>query len=297
MINVDRLIKDARKRYKDDGVTLSLPTRNHSHSSYTRASSLGLCPLMAARQKLATPSDYPKMADDEDRDWLMDHGNYVAPMVQIPLLYYASITEGISFQPELPFEDATLEVAGRLDGLLTQGNEKAVIEIKDTEGKTARSVGEPTLRYVWQTLVYMKAFNVPQGAIVTVSKWTWTVWDLLPVGKGYQVSRKGTPYAPKWGENWNNPKTINDLNFHAEVQKYRDYLEDEKKRPFRELPVPIQDPLNDPMGWLCVWQDKPTTRTPMGTVQPNCQWCKSCHGLEDKTYKTFKLDGEIRLKE
>lgn len=293
---------------------MTLPQRDHVSSPYVRASSMGLCPLQGAYEKLSVAPDLPRIKENEDTHWLMDHGSYVAEMVQESLMYYAMVHTGFAFEPEHPFIDDTLQVAGRLDGILDvaefrdglYSSESCVIEIKDTEGKKARSVGEPTLRYAYQTLLYMLVTGIKQGAIVTVSKWTWTVWDLVPVGKGFVIMRNGEPYhsvVKNW-VNWNTPEQLNFHEVKKELARQHNYLYQVNlmQRALKEDPTfdvkpkaPF-DPFNDDMSWLCTWQDKPTSRTPEGTAQPNCAWCKSCHGLEDRTYKTERVGDRIQLK-
>lgn len=311
MINVKSIIEQARRRYKQDGVTLHLPFRSHIESLYPRASSLGLCPLQSAYQKARTPSDYGTF---EANEWLMDHGNYVAPMIQLPLMYWAMVNETVAFQPEVPFIDHSHKVAGRLDGLLTvitemfdtttgEGyrNDRCVIEIKDTEGKAMRSVGEPNLRYAYQTMVYMLVTGISQGTIITCSKWDYNVWNLQEEDKGFRVyNEAGLPYFPAYGYNWNTPYDLNFDKVKEELVSLNQYLDMVKAinngSEVKPIP-PITDPLNDPMGWLCLRKENPTSKKKDGWARPNCQWCKQCHGLEDKFYPTIKLGDKIAFKE
>lgn len=319
-MDVKSIIEAARRRYRQDGVVLHLPHRDHVESPYPRASSLGLCPLQSAYQKAKTPADYKVFSENT---WLMDHGNYVAPMVQLPLMYWAMTQETFAFEPEKPFISHEHQVAGRLDGLLThivqmsdtetgEGylNERCVIEIKDTEGKAMRSVGEPTLRYGLQTLVYMMVFDVSQGAVVTCSKWDYAVWTLRQEDKGYRFyDEADLPYFPSYGANWNTPQFLSLEAVKAELKvlnRYLDYAKSQQVGVVHEgdaLPTPklvlppIADPLNDPMGWLCLRKENPTSRKKEGWARPNCLWCKHCHGLEDQFYTTVKNGDKIAFKE
>lgn len=309
MIDVKRTIEQARQRYREDGVTLHLPSRNHVESVYPRASSLGLCPLQSAYQKAKIKPDYATFSEN---NWLMDHGNYVAPMVQLPLMYWAMVNDDTSFQPEVPFISHEYRVAGRLDGLLSEVWDEqpyyCVIEIKDTEGKAMRSVGEPTLRYGLQTLVYMMVMGISQGAVVTCSKWDYSVWNLQQEDKGFRFyDEDHVPYSPSYGYNWNTPAHLNFDSLKTELNLLNEYLNAVRPgTPAVIAPIlegdgkiipPIVDPLNDSMGWLCLRKENPNSKKKEGWARPNCLWCQRCHGLEDKFYTTIKDGDQIKFKD
>lgn len=292
MINVDQIIQWARKRYDDDGVTLTLPFQNREPSSPThiRPSSVGLCPLKAAYDKAGRKPDYDTDGDGT-QTWIMSHGLYVAPMIQLPLMWWAMQNQQVTFTPEVVVKAPLWgkNISGRADGVLEVGNERCVLEIKDTEGKKLRSVGEPTLRYVWQTLLYMKLLGISQGAIITVGKWGYTVWDLLPTDGGYRVfDKKGNPYQPLYGGDWNTTSIIRDTELNNVLQQHYDLLLKVNQHPGQVQPPPL-DPLNGDLSWLCTSQwEKPTEKKPTGKAFPNCCYALSCHGMKDQMYRTKK---------
>jgi len=304
VIDVRSVILEARRLYRLSGTRLNLPTREHvSSPSDIRPNSLGLCALKAAYEKAGTPSDYPNAPEDDTTFWIMEHGNYVAPMIQEPLMHYAMVSE-VAFVPEAPVKANVLgyNISGRADGLLSADGQSCVIEIKDTEGKAARSVGEPQLRYVWQTLVYMLALSIPQGAIITVGKWGWHVWDIVPRDHGYIVLDKdGNPYRPLYGDQWNNPGRINVQALRGLLNEHDAYMK--AVHSVSGYPIPPIDPLNGDMRWLCVhhWELPKITKGEMveGRLSPSCPFAKRCHGFEDRNYATIKnpITNDIVLKE
>lgn len=294
------MIRRARLAYRQSGAKIHLPTRDRTApNTLVRASSLGLCPLQAAYQKLEIKPDLADVADNPDKAWLMDHGNYVAPMVQEALMWYAMSEIGYAFEAEKPFTNTVLGVSGRLDGLLTYSAglepQKCVIEIKDTEGKANRSIGEPQLRYALQLLVYMLSTGCDQGAIVCVSKWTWTTWTMRPINRGYMIfDDHDRPYTPAYGTNWNVAYDLTEARLLEELDLQKKYMDTVAEHGKADPPY---DPFNDPMSWLCTWQEKPTARKKEGWAKPNCGYAKRCHGLDDKTYTTEKVDGRIQIKQ
>lgn len=283
-IPTTQIIEVALREYRKANAKLALPyyERQPSASNTLRPSSLGLCPLKAAFDKHNVEPDFPDktIQSDAGASWITSHGNYVAPMIQEPLMWFAMTSEKIAFQPELPVagEWRGFKVSGRIDGYLSHHLESCVVEIKNSEGKAARSKGEPQLRYVWQTLLYMQLLNVQQGAIVIANKWGYDVWDLLPQGERYVLSSKGVPYTPPYGVNWNEKITLEALEQELRLfERYNELVGRVKQEAsisgydnlYGTIKPPIEDPLNHPLGWLCVKQwERPTAKWMVGWSLP-----------------------------
>lgn len=288
-MDLKQLIDTAREEYK--GVKIHLPSRNReSYPDTIRPSSMDGCPLQHAYEKNKREPDFP---DYKPNTWLMEHGSYVAPMIQEPLMYYAMRHRDIAFEPEVPVTDLKLGVHGYADGILSMNGIDIIIEIKDTEGKERRSVGEPRLSHCLQALTYCLVEKKTFASIITCSKWNYALYHLLPVDDGKYILTKddGTTYQiPSYYDNWNTPEILSFGNVRKQIDDLKMWMDEEKKAYHYGLHVipPIQDPLNHPKGWLCVNHATKPTKTKNGMSFVNCPFAKTCHGLENEFNNTQK---------
>lgn len=300
------LIETAREEYA--GVTMHMPSEHYDRQRYgMHPSELGLCDLKSALQASGLPRDY-----EIDNEWLMSHGNYVAPMIQLPLMHYAMKHLGVAFSPEHIVEGAaeydgysTQPYQGKLDGLLMVDGQSYVVEIKDTEGMVKRSIGEPSLRYCLQVLAYklLIAGDHNPAFIITCSKWGYSVYELRWVGNGFMVyDQWGKAYMPPaYMGDWNNPTNLNYVEVIKRINKKQALIDNVRAATGRwQTDVikflvednKIADPLTDKeKGWLCVWHYDKATKTRGGEARPNCPFAQRCHGLENRVYTTQKTDG------
>lgn len=304
-MNLKSLIAEARSQYRASGVKLHLPHRDHvSTPGYVRLSALDGCPLQHAYEKLKVEPDFPELTPEGDpsKAWIMDHGNYVAPMIQEALMWWAMHNAFYGFAPEVPVISHELKAVGRIDGVLLHEElmigggtrtHKRILEIKDTEGVEKRSIGEPKLSYCLQALAYCLLTGIEHASIITVSKWGYNVYDLEPVSEGrYRLLfDDGTPYsAPVWMEGFNNTDTLSFDRVKQELQRLHDYMVDaDDERNLHPPVAPIQ-PVNDLKSWLCARVLDKGTKTRHRTIRPNCPWAGRCHGLQNKVYEVEKLD-------
>lgn len=305
MIRVSAIVPEAIDGYRRSGIKLTVPFQNYtpSPSNHIRPSSQGLCPLKAAYDKHRIPEDYPI-----DNSWLMNHGSYVEPMIQEPLMYHAMTNAGITYLPQKDFsgEIGGIPVSGRADGVLGLYNalrdevDECLVEIKDTEGQRKRSLPDPKLRYVWQMLCGMLILGISQGALILCSKWGYRVFDLLQRGDGYVLYEGDEVYTVPYGDNWNTPERLGKAGLETELLRYQEYNSAVGKLP-KSGPVldimkpPIEDPLNNSAGWECMSTIQKPTKTKIGLVAPNCPYCLRCHGLENKLYETKLVDKRTEI--
>lgn len=305
-MDLDKLITEARREYRKANVRLTVPQPPYqpSGTEYVRASSLGLCPLQHAYQKLKIEPDFPELTLEENTEsaWIVDHGSYVAPMIQEPLMWYAMTHGNYGFIPEYPVLSKEHHLSGRLDGLLWRESdgESYILEIKDAEGQQYRSIAEPKLQYALQTLAYMMVTGISRAFIITCSKWGWNSFEILPQGDGFRLWFRDKIWEPpSWQENFNTPDILNFETVKAKIDEARAYAGIVAQDSYGDqLPaelVPIPDPLNRPLGWLCVHHFDKAKRTKagketFGAAVPNCPFAKRCHGLENRVYQTRKTD-------
>lgn len=294
-MDMDSFIGIARREYYASGVRLALPQRPYTPSASTvaRPSALGGCLLQLAYEKTGTAPQLPALTPEQDsgKAWLMDHGNYVAQMVQEPLMYYAMTHPNVTFKPEVPINN--LGMAGAIDGILSVAGETYILEIKDTEGMMKRSVGEPRKSHALQVIAYMMMTGISLGYIVTCSKWNFHSYEVREVNpKQYMVfDNRGKQYAPaKWMPNWNTPGELNQQAVLDAVSKYQHFVE--RIQDGGTPPPPIQ-PLNEDNSFYCFWHHTKPTKTTgkLGEGEPNCPFARGCHGLENRTYKTKNKEG------
>jgi hypothetical protein len=293
------LIKTARTAYRRSNVKLTVPQPQYEPSGpdYIRLSALGLCVDQHGYEKLNVKPDYPRLTleENEEKNWITDHGSYVAPMVQEPLMWLAMTTPGITFWPEKPYLSDELHLSGRLDGLLEVDGVQYVLEIKDAEGQQSRSVGEPRPQYGLQTLGGQMMSNVRRGFIIIVSKWSWNVYQLREeYDQHYLIynERNEVWTPPKWVKNFNSPDF---LNYGTVKQVVADAQQAIASIAQAGTAPPPFDALNDPLSWQCFWHfDKPRAykngNSSDGEGRVNCPWAKRCQGLEDRVYKTRKTE-------
>lgn len=276
--------------------------------AYMRPSSLGMCALKHAYDKLGVEPDFPELTPEQNpaKAWLMDHGSYVAPMIQEALLYLNASEPEYSFSAEVPFVSNDYHLAGRLDGLLEVDGVQYVLEIKDTEGMVQRSVGEPKLAYALQLLSYMMVMGISHGFIITVSKWGFNCYEVRPEAWpgpsfGHAIyDQWGNRYEPPawFGADWNTPDVLNFDRVKAEIQKLSDTVETVQrlqKSTTQYSLAPITDPLNDPQGWLCFRTLDKGTKARNRLVTPNCPFAGRCHGVHNKEYEAVKVDGRYEF--
>lgn len=298
------LIERARSQYKTKKI--HLPEQHYDRQKYAmHPSELGYCDLKSALQASGLPPDY-----EMENEWLMDHGNYVAPMIQEPLMLYAMQHPDIAFIPEHIMEGAamwdgysTQMYQGKADGLLYYEGEPYILEIKDTEGVIKRSVGEPSIKYCMQSMAYklLADGSLNSSFIITCSKWGFSVYELRWVGTGFMLfDRWGKPYeVPAWSkEDWNTPAHLNYVEVIKAINKKQALIDRARAARERWAAVDIdelvfdnkiKDPLNDKeQGWLCVWHYDKGTKTRGGEAKPNCPFAKRCHGWENVTLLTQK---------
>lgn len=303
-IDLDTIIRLARRRYRKDGVRLSMPEQPYipSGTDYVRASSLGLCKTQAAYEKVGREPDFPELTIDgnDNKQWITDHGSYVAPMIQLPLMYLATVTPNISFIPELPFKNEDLKLVGRLDGLLTIGSTTVALEIKDAEGQQKRSIATPKYQYAIQTLAYMLHFGLSHSFIVTASKWGWGTYTIQPEGRGFRIyeSNGEVWQPPVWQTNFNNPDVLNFDTVKKHIEDMHQAIEQAKAGRIE----PALDPLNDDLSFLCMSQwEKPKAykngNKKDGEASPNCPFAGTCHGLRNRRYTTTIQDERICFEE
>lgn len=301
------LIETARQDYK--GYKVHLPEQYYDRAAYDmHPSEIGLCDLKSALTAARVNADY-----NVRNDWLLDHGNYVAPMIQEPLMLYAMKNSSIAFHPEAilvgngEYDGYSTQVyQGKADGLLTVDGVQYILEIKDTEGQIKRSVGEPSLRYAMQLLAYklLAGANHNPAFIITCSKWGHSVYELRWVGNGFMVyDQWGNIYQePAWANDWNNPSVLNYVEVIRKINKKQALIDLAKVARERwkssEIDLLVQqakvaDPLNDrEQGWLCMWHyDKPKSAKARGEARPNCEFAQRCHGFQNQVHVTKKADG------
>jgi hypothetical protein len=302
-------IAQVRLEYQASGEVIPLPNRGPhvSRADFVRLSSLKMCRRAHTFSKARTTPSNPAVLgeNDPDKAWLMDHGNYVAPMIQAPLYWKSARTLDMSFKPEEDVIDYELMAAGRMDGLLIwkpdgKHYEERVLEIKDTEGLAKRSVGEPKLSYAYQGLAACMIEEISHLSIITCSHWNYHVWNVVALGgrpeNGFQVQdRWGTPYVPliKREPNWNVPEMLNFDAVREEIRLLREDMEQFKRigsDPTKMVTPPIADPLNDPGCWQCVWKADKGTKKRAGMAEVNCEFAGYCHGLTNTTYPIEKVE-------
>lgn len=297
-MDLKSLIIEARTAYRKSGEKVTLPHREHVHTpGYVRLSALGNCALLHGFEKLGVEPDFPELTAEHDyrKAWLMDHGNYVAEMIQEALYWYMAKPEAkYGFSPELAISDDELKVVGRIDGILYDWEDtrkRHIIEIKDTEGIEKRSVGEPKLSYCLQALGYCMVTGISHASIVTVSKWGFNVYDLIPIEKGRYELRDENGYkyrGPSWMEDFNDPDTLSFARVKHEIEMLHANMM-AVEGGYTVVP-PIKDPLNHPQGWLCGRHAVKPTKTKQGVMYVNCPFAKRCHGWTKTSYNTEKTE-------
>lgn len=299
-----------------------------SNSDHVRPSALDKCPLRAALEKRhgseqATPPDYPHLFIDSQPSlvWLVNHGVYVAKMLQDAVEWYASQNTGIAASAEVSFSNDELGMTGAIDLMLTVDGETSVIEIKNRESPQYRSVGEPRLGDVLQMMSYVETMRVKQAYLVIVSRWGFNVYTLYQKDSLWFLSNRfymddetkavkflddGRGESSIFDADWNNGITMDDLkkrvanikSYYNKVDMYESLmgLSDTSDVNFPE--APIQDPYNNPDGWQCVRAvDKGTygrgskEGRPAKFV-PNCPWAFKCQGVHTEELKKKVKDDD-----
>lgn len=254
------------------------PPKPRLFLEYLHASSLGYCNLQKAYEVFKEEADYPSLLKENNsqKGWLLESGTRQAEKLQEAMLF--AYGAAVSIEHDLVYHAAS--IAGRCDILYTTpSGHKYVIELKDAEGQAYRSIGEPRYSYLTQVITYMNLSEATGGAIVTMSKWGFNVYDVVLEGNLWFVYFNGQRYSPfiKNRENWNVGVSLREVGelFEELSETYDDV------RNQRLITPPIVDPLNDDMGWLCVNQpEKPNRKTgKKGKAYANCPWVRRCHGL------------------
>jgi hypothetical protein len=308
MISIQQIISDAEFQYKPQETRMTIPVDvRSSHSDTIRPSALGKCPLAHAYSKAKVEGIYKVKDGNRGLQHLFKMGEYAAMLIQESLMYYAMRSAEVSFLPEVEFYDETLGIAGRADGVIEVNRgfgviERAVIEIKNTEGQQKRSIGPCSESYALQTIAYMIMGNFDKGYVVTTSKWKVVTYEIKrrkPLGSksGDQTRDSFIVYdedGEVYDKPWNNLESLSYAGVELSVGERKEYMTEVNNvvvsKDYSDDPdtipwpyPPIQDPLNHPDGWQCFWMfdkgrhKRPPLRAAKCTMK--CEYADKCHGV------------------
>lgn len=299
MTIIHQIISDAEFEYDPQETRMIIPVRNiRHHPDKVRASELDSCELKHAYSKRGVKGIPEVMDQNRSLKHLFKMGEYAAYLIQESLMYKALRNPHMSFMPEVDLHNDHMKLAGRADGVLKFNNTEWIVEIKNTEGKTKRSVGDCRYSYALQTIAYMLMAGIDNGVIITTSKWKVSTYEVRRQ-KQILKDQKNASFLI-YDENdeildktWNN---IDDLSYQSLMDKVDtrlnvmtdvsdwlvdlSYSEDEVAPPKR----PIEDPFNDPNGWQCFWKfdEGRHVRPPLRPAKAimNCPYADMCYGIK-----------------
>lgn len=284
-MDVHLVIDEALVAYYKSGKRQPIHSPRMSYPGYVRASSLGGCPLAGARQKLGFAPDLPDLLPGGTVQSIitLQAGEYAAMLYQEALLHCSTVTEGISVEVEVDLSDHQRKVSGRADAVVNG----AIIELKYTfEGKGVEP-GEPRESHAWQLMTYARARYgkldvMPEMYLVTIGKYAYKVYELRPDGEGYAFydTTEDAPLDQGYG-GWNQPANLNYDRLDETIDNAHEYMRWVKGYN-TQMVSPIENPLTDPQGWLCLKSTKDYKKN-TGTVTPNCAWALSCHGIRKES--------------
>jgi len=267
------------------------------HLELVHASQLGYCEIKSALEQNEVESDFPELEPRNNPNllWLFENGTRQAEKLQ-EAMKWKYPRNFIAEKHYFSIED---DLAGNSDGTYTDpyGN-KYIIELKDTEGMIHRSVGEPKRGYVLQTLAYMFLAQAAFGVIVTMSRWKFTIYDMVEEENGWVVYNQGRKYTPI-GEDWNTGITLQDLwEARNVVRAARDAVEDDRHHFDGAAPF---DPISGAMAFLCTrkiylpTKGGPRSEKKDGLHIANCPWAGRCQALTRNIATTLE-DGVLKIK-
>jgi len=286
-------LENVRHIYSLSGVDWPMPRKDRlHHPDKVRVSSLGTCPLKAALEKANAPKGVaegdPKRNPQLAR--VLDGGNYIAPMFQVPLMWFAAHNQGYAAGVEV---DLTGDLyAGRADAVVyfPDGTAK-LIDFKYSMKPRSQEPGEPRYSHGLQLLAYASLLGPCEMYLVSIGKSEFEVWQLRKEGEGYRFynDSTGLPYKePAYVKSeWNKPHILNMDTVEREALRIRGYMQ-EVAGAITPTP-PVMDPLNNPEGWECVKLDKKAL-----TVTPSCGYCDLCHGIQ-RTEKVVEDGGRYSV--
>lgn len=284
-MNVRYIIDDVLTAYYKSGVKVNVNSPRHSYPGYVRASSLGGCPLAAAREKLGIKPDLPTLVKGATVQSILtlQGGEYAAMQFQEALLYAAQADRKFGVEVEVDMTDHVRKVSGRADASI--GN--AILEFKYTFADKSTDPGEPRESHAWQLMTYARArygdFGVmPELYLVTIGKYDYKVWELKPEDGGFSFYDTTTDEWLGMGfGGWNEPTNLTYNHLDEIIDTAHAYMQAVKAYP-THVSAPIENPFTDPKGYTCIKTTKDYKKN-KGIAVPNCPWALSCHGIGSET--------------
>lgn len=252
------------------------------HTRTVRPSSLGYCPLRAARQKNGIKPDLPALTADgaPETVLLVKSGVVMAEWFQNAISYWAKGREDVDV--EIEKQIITGGFHGYVDLIIHHEGRIMVVEMKYSMETANHIASKPKLGHMLQALCYGGEYKRSTGKdvemyVLTIGKAdykTWALGNTATLG----VLDDITPYDTRNGDEYQTPYYWGSVTMQ---RVYDEALIISKYITGEITDIPVSDPYTDKNGFWCVEKKKPT-KTKDGYVKPRCPWVKSCHGIEEE---------------
>lgn len=315
-MNSYELIEYAREQYylylfEEEGEPILLETLSHparNDLDYVWPSSLGLCPMAAAKKRLAWPQSHPPSHKQNMERW---------SYFELGVSAEDWLTQAVAFALEpdytvirqIEVANTQLMCRGYADLVVAKPGEAHLYEIKRPV-----ATSKPTVHYALQTLFYGMTLRelIPER--------TWYFNLLMRTNRGiccWQFKEENPGFyflvdlstGEIWADENNEVIFISEQMVRDEIATHHSYLD----RLSKELPVecPIKDPVNEDAGWQCIQRQNAEYKiyktrrnaerfalgrfvetdygfVKPGVVQTNCPWF--CHSKNPGPFHVYPGD-------